>query len=553
MSRRLTLPTRGRGVAGLAACGALAVVAAGCGGGGAAGGSGADGGGTKASNGATLHSVAKTDMAATLRVAAPISTATWDPAASTNSDQFPLLSMVVESLTRYAADNKIVPGLATKWSTSADGKTWTFDLRPNVKFSDGEAFDGDAVKTSIERLVSPKTFNASPQLMSVIEKVDVISPLKVELKLSKPYAGLAAALSLPSAGIMAPKSITEGANSMKTVVKPVGTGPYTIVKAEVGGDATFKANPTYWGPKPYYGTQIYQYVPEDSSRIAEVRAGQADIAELPPMSNLKGIEADPTLQVIKANTSMMLQVLLNTADSDQPLMKKTAVRKALSLAIDRKTIVDKILFGAGTVPTSVMSKVVPGYCAAGDFSYDPAKAKQMLKAAGATGMTVRLMGPQGRYLQDSQVTQAVAGYFRDAGVKVDLANPLPFADYITKLYVPSKEATFDAGVIGLSTSYGEPSHDLRYLMTSSLPPDGFNSAYYSNAKVDADMDKANESSDQGERDQLYCQVQKQVMADQPTIPLYSQNTPIVTKAGIDGIYAINTWFVTTYATPKATR
>jgi ABC-type transport system substrate-binding protein len=455
--------------------------------------------------------------------------------------------MVNESLTKFDTNREVVPNLAESWKISDDGLTYTFTLRSGVKFTDGEPFDATAAKYTLDRLLSGKVFNGQPQLLVVVDKVQAPSPTELKITLKEPYGGLLAALTLPSAGMVAPKNTEEAPNTYKTIALPVGTGPYMYADAKVGSDMTLKANPDYWGQKPYYGQQIFNIVPEASSRVALIRSGQADVAQLPPMSNLKALEADPTMTVEKADTSMMLQVFINNSKSGNPLLQKPEVRQALSLAIDRKTIVDKVLFGAGTLPEGILQKDVFGACANGDYSYDPEKAKQLLASAGAQGMTLKMQSPQGRYLQDAQVGEAVAGYLRAVGVKVEAANPLPFADYIAKLYVEPEKQASDLSLIGLSASFGDASQALRYLTTASIPPNGFNSMYYSNPQFDALVKQGNTETDQDKRADLYCQAQKLVADDLPTLLLYSQNTPLVAKNSIKGIYDINTWFVTTYA------
>lgn len=530
-----------RYAAAVALCGAGLV--AGCG-----GGSGDSGGGSATATADADSAPTETNTSAKLTIATPISTGTLDPAAIAGSDQFPIASMVNESLTRMDENSEIVPQLATKWTISDDGLEYTFDIRENVTFSNGEPLTAEAVKWSLDRLLSGKVLNGQPQLLVVIDKIEVAGPLQVKITLKETYGGLLAALTLPASGILDPKSSETAPNTYETVALPIGTGPYKFAAdAKAGSDLTLEANPDYWGDKPYYGTQVYQIVPEGSSRVALIRSGQADVAQLPPMSNLTALEADSSLAVLKENTSMMLQIYMNLSDSGNPLLDKPEVRRALNMAIDRQTIIDKVLFGAGTPPEGMIEQRIFGACKVGDFAYDAAQAKQMLADAGAAGMKLRMMGPQGRYLQDAQVGEAVAGYLRDAGVDVELANPLPFADYIAKLYVEPDKADFDLGMIGLSASFGDSSQALRHFTSSSIPPGGFNSMYYSNTEVDDLVKQGNSETDPAKRQELYCQAQNLIYEDLPTLLLYTQNTPLVTKAEVKGIYGINTWFVTTYA------
>lgn len=522
---------------------AVGLAAAGCGGDDSDSGSnsGQTGGGARPT---------QTNESATLRIATPMSVATLDPAASINSDQFPVLSMVAESLTRMEDDGSVAPALATDWTISDDGLTYTFRLREGVRFTNGEPFNAEAAKFNLDRLLSGRVVNGQPQTLLVIEEVNVLGEYELEIKLREPHGGLLAALTLPASGMLAPRSVTEAPNRYETVVKPIGTGPYMHADdVAVGRDIELVANPDYWGPKPYYGRQVYQIVPEASSRVALLRSGQVDIAMLPPMTDLEGLRNNPDLNVIAFDSSMMLQVFVNTISRSNPQLRDPEVRKALALAIDRETIIDRVLFGSGALPRGILAQSIDGACEVGDFGYDPEQARQILADKGAAGMKLRMIAPEGRYLQDYQVAQAVAGYLRDVGVDVELANPMQFADYITRLYVPPAQARFDLAFIGFSASFGYAGQALRHLATSSIPPNGFNSMYYSSRAFDDNFSAAVAEPDRDRRNELFCEAQKVVAEDTPSLILYQQRTPLVTRKDIEGIFGINTWYVTTYAYP----
>lgn len=353
----------------------------------------------------------------------PSGPTTIDPPATLTGDFFPLITMMAESLTAFDPSGALVPALATEWSSSADGLHWTFKLREGVSFHDETPFDAEAVKFSLDRLLSPDTTNTRPGTLSAISEVRVIDDMTVELVLSRPFAALPAALSLPNAAILSPTSVTTAPNTMAHVTTPVGTGPYELAKFSPNSELEFVRNDAYWGEKPYYERQLYLSVPEEGSRLALLRAGDADIIAQPPVSELPALLNDPERSVIFTPTSYMIQMIINTTSDHEPRLQDAAVRRALSYAIDRQTIIDRILFGAGKVPESPLAATVTGACPAGDFSYDPDKARQLLAEAGAEDLSVKIIAPSGRYLQGPLVAQAVAASCARSGSTPRSATP----------------------------------------------------------------------------------------------------------------------------------
>lgn len=495
---------------------------------------------------AAPKAVARAHASGTLKIATSLRITTIDPVAIVGGDQFPLSTMVAETLTSYDQSGNVVPNLAESWTVSPDGLVYTLKIRKGVKFTDGEALDARAVAYSLGRLLSPKAFNARPGTLTVIDAAHVFDKYTLRIKLKERFGAFLAALTLPNAGILAPKSITTAPNSYRTVVQPVGTGPYMVSEWKSGESLTYKVNAGYWGAKPSFETQVYQTVPDASSRVALLQSGQVDVIAAPPASSIDSLKADSNYKLTVAPTSYMIQVWANTASKRATLLRTPKVRKALTYAIDRKTIIDKILFGSGAVPTSPLAPTVFGYCPTGDYSYNPDKAKQMLKEAGAEGLTLKMIAPQGRYLQDYQVAQAVAGYLRAVGLNIDLQPAMDFPTYISKLYVPKEKADHDLALIGFGASYGDPSQALPF-ETKAIPPNGFNASYYNSNKFDKLMADAFSEADQTKRKDLYCQAQQNLTQFAPSTWLYVQYSPLVTKKGISGIYGVNLWYVTTYA------
>lgn len=458
---------------------------------------------------------------------------TLDPAAQVTLAVYPIVMQMVEELTKQDPDGSIKPQLATSWQMGSDGKSWTFTLRPNVKFSDGEAFNANAVKFSIDRLLSPTTYKAKPSTLTVIKDTVVVDPMHVRFDLKSVYTALPNLLALPAAGIIAPNSVNVAPNSMAKVEQPVGTGPYVFNQFVPGDNVTLTANPHYWGGEPAYETMVWKVVPSAASRQALLESGGANIVVNPPASALPSLEQNSQYKVVQTPAPNL--IMLGLEEQNQPLLKNPQVRQALNLAIDRSSIINKLADGAGAMPIGPISSAMNGSCKTGTYTYDPTKAKQLLQQAGATGMTLSMVAPSGRYLNDYQIGQAIASEFQAVGVNATLANPTDFATYLAQIYAPKSSLNFDAYMIGLGDPSLTASAALGNFLPDQEPPQGYNAVYYDNPQFATLVHEADGTLDQSQRNDLYCQAQKVLWNDAPALWLYELKVPVVMNANLTGL------------------
>jgi peptide/nickel transport system substrate-binding protein len=486
----------------------------------------------------------------TLTTAIGIDADTLDPAAQTTTTVSQMVRMMTEPLVAMDQKGTIQPLLATSWESSADGLTHTFTLRRGVRFSDGEPFNAQAVKFSMDRLLSPSTFKAQPMVLRVIKQTRVVDDSHVEFDLTAPFAPFVAAIAQSQAAIIAPDSANRAPNTPSQIVQPVGTGPYVFKERLKSDHLTMVRNPAYWGRKPSYQTQVYKVVPEAASREALIKAGQADIAYLPPASDFPALQRESDVHLIMGPSDRTVQIVINTQDRDQPLLQNPQVRQALNYAVDKQTIVQKALFGAAQPVNSPMASSLFGYCRTGDYAYSPSKARGMLQAAGAAGMSLKLMSPQGRYIGDYDVAQAVAGDLRAAGLKVTVPNPSDWPTYLSTVNVASSQASTDLHLLGWASQYMDASGHLVQFERSQWPPAGLATSYYDSPSADALIQRANTESNTAQRAQDYCQAEKTIWNAAPWIFLYNQKNPILTTTKVTGVYGLpNEQFVTTWASP----
>jgi peptide/nickel transport system substrate-binding protein len=491
----------------------------------------------------------------TLKVAIGIDPDTLDPAGQTTTTAAQIVDMMAETLTTLDSNGKLQPLLATKWEQAPDGLSWTFTLRQGVKFSDGTPFNAAAVKFSIDRLLSSTTFKAQPGILggaTGISQVEVIDDSHVKFDLKSKLSAFASAMTQTVSAIISPASVNVAPNTPALVTQPVGTGPYMFKERVSGDHITMTANKNYWGTKANYDTQTFKVVPEAASREALVKSGGADVIVAPPASDIPTLQGDNALHVIMGPSDRTIQIVINTQDSTQPLLQKPEVRQALNYAIDKNAIIKSVMFGAAVPLNGPMAANLFGYCQTGSYGYDPAKAKTMLQSAGAAGMSVKLAAPTGRYVQDIQVANAVAGYLRDAGLKVEGPVSTDWPTYVaTYANVPPARAVTDLSMLGWAPGFLDAGQAFEQFYSARIPPAGLESSYYTNPQVDSLIVKGNTGTDQGQRAQDYCAAAKMVWSDAPWIFLYNQKNPIVTTSKVTGVVGLpNEKFVTSWVSPK---
>ncbi len=486
----------------------------------------------------------------TLRVAIGVDIDTLDPMGQTTTTVQNIVDMGVETLVAVDEKGGIKPLLAESWQAAGDGLSYTFTLRKGVKFHDGTSFDAAAVKTNFDRVLDPSNKAPLRGVLSAISSTTVIDDSHVKFTLKQPLAPFVAGLTTTTFGILSPASIASGGNTYQKAENIVGTGPYRLKERVKGERVTMVKNDNYWGTKPNYDVQEFKIVPEAASREALVRSGQADVIILPPVSDIPALQSDPNLKVLLAASDRTIFISINTVSKDQPLLQNPKVRQALNYAVDKKSIIKSVLFNAADPLDAPMAKSLLGYCQVGDYAYNPDKAKSLLQQAGASGMKVKLISPTGRYVQDFQAANAVAGNLRDVGINVEGPSTSDWPTYLATINVPPAKATAQLHVLGWAPGYLDAQQQMEQFYSKRIPPEGLATSYYNNPKVDDLIVKGNTGSDKDARGRDYCAASKQIWEDAPWIFLWTQRFPIVHTAKVTGIGSFpNEKFYTVYAEP----
>ncbi|MBT9259812.1 MAG: ABC transporter substrate-binding protein [Clostridiales bacterium] len=467
----------------------------------------------------------------TLQVAIGIDADTLDPAGQTTTTIQNMVDYVVETLVTMDQNGDTQPLLAESWETSPDGLTLTFHLKKGIQFHDGTPFNAEAVKFSMERLLNPEVKVPLRAPYTVIESVEAPSEDRVVFHLKQPSPALVAALTSTAAGIISPASVDRHGNTFTNYQHPVGTGPYVFKEWAKNDHITLIRNESYWGNKPYYGSVTFKVVPEAATRESMLLAGQADIIILPPISDLQALEKNPKVKVLKAPSNRTIFIVINNQD---PVLSDKRVRQALNYAVDKKSIIQNVLFGAAEELDAPMSKALFGYCSVGTYAYDPDKARTLLAEAGHPTLTLRFMSPTGRYVQDFQAAQAIAADLAKVGVKTDLQT-MDWPTYVATMTKPVAENTTQLHLLGWAPGFMDAQQQMEIFDSKNWPPAGLNTSFYKNPEVDDLLKRASQELDAQTRADLYCQASKIIWDDAPWIFLWTQSFPIVYSSKIQGV------------------
>jgi peptide/nickel transport system substrate-binding protein len=388
-------------------------------------------------------------------------------------------------------------------------KTWRAQLRKGVKFTDGEAFNANAVKYSIDRIMQPSLKAPTVDFVATVKSVKVVNPYEVDFKMKVLDPTLP--LELTQIGMVPPKYVKQVGDAAFGQ-KPVGTGPYALVQWVKDDHVTLRRNPKYWGKTPSVQTLVFRSIPDDATRLASLQSGQSDIAseilptDVPALKNggFK-VSAIPSLRSMVIQYNLLQDNALHSAK----------VRQALNYAVNVKALIKSIVGGYGIpLQGQPLSDSYFGYDKnIKAFPYSPTKARQLLKEAGYTSdhpLTLTLLGPNGRYVGDKEVTEAVAGELQAVGVQVT-PNVEAWPTYLSQLLAKSLNPMF---LIGYATT---PDAGVWY--PSIVGSKGAYS-FYKNATLDRLLTQSLSTAKKSARQTIYNKIDTILHNQAPFLYLY---------------------------------
>lgn len=283
-----------------------------------------------------------------------------------------LMSNVYEGLVSINAEGEIVPQLASSWDISADGTQYTFHLREDVAFSNGEDFTAETAKFSLDYVQTEWTNGLAAQ-MDVVADTTVLDPYTLQVTLSAPSNNWLWSMGTLIGAMMTPSGIATLASD------PVGTGPYTVEHWAVGESITFAARPDYWGSPPENTTAAIRYFSDATGTTNALQSGDVDLVwamQAPEL--LDNLPDHFAVEVGTTNGELLLSMNNQVAPFDD-----VRVRQAVMHAVDRQAVIDIVYEGYGTdTGGTPVPPTDPWYEPSGQYPFDPDRARQLLAEAG---------------------------------------------------------------------------------------------------------------------------------------------------------------------------
>ena len=457
-----------------------------------------------------------------------------DPHVLSNANRN-LWQHVYESLVAQDALLRPKPALAVSWSTVSP-TVWEFKIRPNVFFHNGAPLTAEDVKYSIERAINmtgPRTFRT---YLKGIESISVAGPLVVRIKTTETQPDLPDNVGL--IGII-PKSLGDkvNENSFAKGEAAIGTGPYKYGGWLHGQRLTFLRNDQYWGAKEPWDKVTFEIIRQEPARAAALLSGSVDLIDGATTKVAETFKNTNKIDIVSTTSHMLNYLQIDQFRDDSPFVKSNSgqpleknplrnvkVRQALMYAVNRDGIIKFLMKGDAEAADQFVPKGFFGYDASlKQPPFDPAKAKALLAEAGyRDGFKLTMHCTNDRYVNDAKLCEAVAQYFSQIGLKVEVST-MPYAVFIGRVANGTNGATdFSLFMVGTGAPTGDSQQPLNQIVHTNDKKAGLgvaNYGRYSNKEVDSVIDKASRTMDEKTREEGQKAAARLALADGAIIPL----------------------------------
>jgi peptide/nickel transport system substrate-binding protein len=482
---------------------------------------------------------------------------TLDPQVTNYDSTIRIMLNVCEPLIWMPTATEFAPGLAESWEVSEDGLTYTFKLKEGVTFHDGTPFNAEAVQFTFDRVVESRKLTAAgeevdPETVIVpgqgfnqidaYDHAEIVDDYTINLVLSRPFGPFLSGLN-GYLGIVSPTAVQE-MGLAEFGRKPVGTGPFMVQEWVEQDHVTLVKNPDYnWGSSffehsgaAYLDEMIYKFISDDAVRTGTLLSGESQYIDGVDPLQLADLQENPDIVIIQQGQPGTGYILLfNLARTESP-QSDVMVRRALSYALDKEAMNQAVWGGTFSPAASPLMKPTLGYEPKTEevYTHDPAMANSMLDEAGwalngeireKDGQPLTLYWPTQDRPNDKAMATFVQGAFREVGVDV-VVEPMEQGAYSERQEAGDYDLSF------LWFSYADP--DVLRTLFFSENIGNFNYANYSNPEVDQLLLDAAAATDTEVRQELYSQIQLQMLEDAVTIPLADSITYNGKRANLEG-------------------
>jgi peptide/nickel transport system substrate-binding protein len=450
-------------------------------------------------------------------------------------------TLAYETLVSRDENGKIVPNLAESWEISPDGKVWTFKLRKGVKFHSGTPLTADAVKKTYDRMMAKETASPVTYMLGPLEKIDVVDELTVKLTFKEAYAPFWAPL---TTAYLAPYDPTVLASAgLKFGESPSSAGLYKFKERTRGSSLTYVKNPDYTTTMPYvnnkgaakFDSVTIRVIPDEQTRVLELEKGNIHIVTSLPPQEVKRLESNKDLQVFRVPENGITYLGFNNKKA--PFTDK-AVRSAISMAIDRAPMVNVALEGLAQPIYGPLPPTIPGFSAAVDkfaqdkYPLDVAKAKQILEEAGykagADGMRAKDGKPFGAslWITNEPVQQRLAQMIQSQLKQIGFAVKIEILeDAAIRAGTPEGKHEM------ILWTYGWSDPDILFFLFKT---GNSTRVHFSTPELDQMLADGRSTMDETKRMQVYDQLQRYLIEQQPWVPLYDRQNAVAVRKEISG-------------------
>ncbi len=477
----------------------------------------------------------------TMAVGAPVTS--LDPHYHQLSPNNAAASMIFSRLVDTDDRARGIPGLAESWR-AVEPTVWEFKLRPGVRFHNGREFTAEDVAFTFARVPNVPNSPASFSLfVRPITRVEIVDPLTVRLHTRAPYPLLP--MDLTNIYIL-DRETHEGATTERfnSGELAVGTGPFRVVRHANGDRIELERNDGYFGEKPAYQRVTYRMITNDAARTAALLAGDVDVIDQVPTADLSRLRRDNRLGLYETTGLRLIFLWVDHSREDATLfvtdnegrpiarnpLKDLRVRQALSMAIDRQNMVERVMEGAATPTGQFLAEGVTGHIPGFPVPrYDPEGARRLLAEAGfPNGFRVTLHGPNDRYPNDARIIQAVGQMWTRVGIRTAV-DAQTWPTFIGR----ASRTEFSTFLLGWGMN-PDASHPLRNLIACSSRETGLgasNRGRYCNPEIDRGLMESSEMLDENARQQRLLGLERIALEDVALIPLHIQTNIWAARRG----------------------
>ena len=419
----------------------------------------------------------------------------------------------------------LVPELAAELPKLVTPTTWEIKLRRGVKFHNGEDFDAESVKFSLERLANPANKLRGSSSYGPVDRVEIVDPYLVRVHTKKPWPTFVTHMALRFASMYPPKEYAgKDANAISR--NPIGTGPYRFVRWSKDEEIVLEANPGYFRGAPGIKTVVFRPIPDDAVRVAALQNGEIDVAVNIPPHLARIIENHPKLFLSTAPSIRTIQLMIYTHQMDAGTHKPTGpyagptadkrVRQAINFAVDADEIIKGVMDGKAVRVSTMLPSLHFGFDPAlKPIKQDLARTKKLLTEAGfPNGVDIVLNGPQGRYVRDKEVAEVVSGQLTKAGIRTTMRT-FEFVTYLNNMVYVHK-----AGPVWL-IGWGHPTMDAEAIYVPLFKSPGLFVNWH-NDDFNGMTEEAQTQMDEKKRLAQYHKINKLWVEEAPAVPLYQQ-------------------------------